>query len=161
MSTTSVRAFAALVVLIGAINIFLGINVGFGGLQTLGWQGDGSFFTVTDEHLYLIRDSHIRFYGGLYIGIGLFLILSVTDLLRYRTALNLVFVLIFAGGLARLTVLRPDVIFGAELVGSLVAELVLMPVLYFWLARIAGSYAERRPEPTIGSAGRADTGAAR
>lgn len=49
----------------------------------------------------------MRFYGGLYIAVGLFLILATTDLRRYHTALNLVFAMIFTGGLARLTMLRP------------------------------------------------------
>jgi Domain of unknown function (DUF4345) len=133
MSTT---AFRAIIAAIGAANVFLGLNVGLGGLRTLGWQGAGVFYQVTDEHLYLIRDSHMRFYGGLYVAVGLFLILATTDLRRYRPALNLVFAMIFAGGLARLSAMRPDVVLGADLVVSLAVELVLMPVLFAWLSRM-------------------------
>jgi Domain of unknown function (DUF4345) len=139
-------AFRAIIAAIGATNVFLGLNVGLGGLRTLGWQGAGVFFEVTDEHLYLIRDSHMRFYGGLYLAVGLFLILATTDLRRYRTGLNLVFAMIFAGGLARLSALRPDVVLGADLVVSLTVELALMPVLCVWLTRMLRA-ADPEPVP--------------
>jgi len=147
MSIIASAAFRTIIVTIGAINVFLGLNVGFGGLRTLGWQGAGVFFEVTDQYLYLIRDSHMRFYGGLYIAVGLFLILATTDLRRYRTALNLVFAMIFTGGLARLTMLRPDVFLGADLVASLTVELLLMPILYVWLSRILRTDRQSVPLP--------------
>ena len=147
MSTITSAAFRAIIAAIGAINVFLGLNVGFGGLRTLGWQGTGVFFEVIDQYLYLIRDSHTRFYGGLYIAVGLFLILATTDLRRYHTALNLVFAMIFTGGLARLTTLRPDVFLGADLVASLTVELVLMPILYVWLSRIVRTDRQSVPLP--------------
>lgn len=139
MSNISSLALRAILLVIGAFNVFLGINVGFGGIETLGWQVQAKFFEVTNEAVFLVRDSHIRFYGGLYVGIGLFLLLSVTDLRKYQSALNLVFALIFMGGLARFTMLRPDVLFGPDILVSLLAELVLMPVLYLWLARTVKS----------------------
>jgi hypothetical protein len=61
MSTFSARALSSILVALGLANIFLGINTGLGGLETLGWQGDAAFFQVTDEHLYLVRYSHTRF----------------------------------------------------------------------------------------------------
>jgi hypothetical protein len=147
MSIIASAAFRTIIVTIGVINVFLGLNVGFGGLQTLGWQGTGVFFEVTDQYLYLIRDSHMRFYGGLYIAVGLFLVLATTDLRRYHTALNLVFAMIFTGGLARLTMLRPDVFLGADLVISLTVELVLMPILYLWLSRMLRADRQTVPLP--------------
>src|SRR5262245_55136344 len=108
-------------------------------------QGQTRFFEVIDERGYLLQDNHNRFFGGLYGGIGLFLILAATNPQRYRQGLNLMFFLTFMGGLARFTALRPDVIFGPAIVGSLIVELVLMPILFVWLARslpgpVAGAY---------------------
>jgi hypothetical protein len=54
---------------------------------------------------------------------------------RFRPILNLIFALIFVGGLARFTTLRWDVVFGPDIVVSLIAELAGMPLLYFWLSR--------------------------
>ena len=34
--------------LIGVGILFLGLNIGLGGIQTLGWQGAGPFITITD-----------------------------------------------------------------------------------------------------------------
>lgn len=136
MSKVSAIALCTILVVLGLFNVFLGINVGFGGIETLGWQVQAKFFEVTNETVFLVRDSHIRFYGGLYVGIGLFLLLAVTDLHKHQSALNLVFALIFIGGLARFSMLRPDVLFGPDILTSLVAELVLMPVLYVWLSNV-------------------------
>lgn len=122
--------------LLGSVDVFLGLNLGFGGFLTLGWLGPSDFLEITNQHAYLVQDSHMRFYGGLYVGVGLFLILSATNLAKYRLALNLVFVLAFMGGLARLTMMRSDIIFGPNIIGSLMAELILMPILVFWLSRI-------------------------
>jgi hypothetical protein len=111
VSTISSKVFRTLLILLGALNIFIGINIGFGGILTLGWQGQTKVLDVTNEYGYLMQDSHIRYFGGLYIGVGLFLLLAATDLRKYQPALNLVFFLIFMGGLARFTMLRPDIIF--------------------------------------------------
>lgn len=75
------------------------------------------------------------FLGGVWIGVGLLLMLSPIDLKRCRAALMLVFGLIFLGGLARLGQLNFAVTFGPDIVGSLVAEVIGMPVLYVWLQR--------------------------
>lgn len=139
MSNISSKVFRTLLIVLGALNIFIGINIGFGGILTLGWQGQTKFLEVTNDYIYLMQDSHIRYFGGLYIGVGLFLLLAVTDLRKYQPALNLIFFLIFMGGLARFTMLRPDIIFGRDIIGSLLAELILMPILYGWLSKIVKS----------------------
>lgn len=133
-STRSATALRAVLVPLGAVSAFVAVNVAFGGLETLGLQGPTDYFQVTDRDAYLIRDSHARYYGGVYLGIGAFLILASTNLQKYRIALNLVFAVIFLGGLARLTQQEPSVIFGNDLALSTVIELVGMPALAFWLA---------------------------
>lgn len=138
LATAPPRRHAALrVVLVGlgAISAFVAINVAGGGLKTLGLQGSTRYFQITDHDTYLLRDSHTRFYGGVYLGIAAFLVLAATDLRRYRSALNVVFGLIFVGGLARLTQLEPSVTFGKDLAVSTAIELVGMPALALWIAR--------------------------
>ncbi len=141
MSKIAVNILKLILVLLGLINIFIGINVGFGGILTLGLQGQTKFLEVIDEYGFLTQDSHIRYFGGLYIGIGAFLILAPANLQKYRTALLLVFVLTFIGGLTRFTMMRPDIIFGKDIIGSLFAELILMPILFIWLLKITKSAA--------------------
>lgn len=136
MSSISTIALKVVLVLAGAFIVFTGVNVGFGGMLTLGLQGANDFFEVTSEPAYLAQDSHIRFLGGLWLGIGLLFAVSVIDLARFRPLLNFAFALIFVGGLTRFTMMRPDVLFGPDIAGSLAAELVGMPLLYLWLSRV-------------------------
>jgi len=132
-------ALRVLLIVLGVLNLLIGINVGFGGILTLGLQGQTKFFEIINEHGYLVQDSHIRFFGGLFGGIGLFLILASTNLRKYQMALNLVFAVIFIGGLARFTMLRADIVFGREIVVSLFVELVMMPIFYIWLSKTVES----------------------
>ncbi len=85
------------------------------------------------KQAFLVRDSPLLF-GGLYGGIGLFLILAASNLRRHQSALNLVFVLTFIGCLARFTMLRLDITFVPGMLPSLFVELVLMPIFVTWLA---------------------------
>jgi hypothetical protein len=136
MTNFSSKALSILLMILGALNIFIGLNIAFGGILTLGWQGQTKFFEITNEHAYLLQDSHIRFFGGLYLAVGLFLILAATNLRKYQTALYLVFFIIFIGGLARFTMGRSDIIFGKAIIGSLFAEIILMPVFFLWLLKL-------------------------
>lgn len=135
MSNLSRNGLRLILIVTGAFIIFLGMNVALGGIPTLGWQGQTRFFEVTNEHGYLIQDSHVRFLGGMFGALGVFLMLGATNLRQYAAGLQLAFMLVFVGGLARFTMPRPDVFFGADIVGSLAAELILMPLLFVWLRR--------------------------
>lgn len=133
--TLSRIAFSAILVIIGAVCAFYASNVAFGGLHTLGLQGSTDYFTVTDEATYALRDNHVRFYGGIFLALGLFLILAATNVQRFRGGLYLAFALVFVGGLARLTQLQPEVTFGPSNLLSAIVELALMPALFVWLWR--------------------------
>lgn len=124
-----------LLVLLGIVNILIGINVGFGGIETLGLQGQTKFFEITNEYQFSVQDSHIRYFGGLYAGIGLFLLIAATNLRKYQTALYLVFYLIFMGGLARLTMRRNEIVFGNDIIVSIFVELAIMPLLWILLSK--------------------------
>jgi hypothetical protein len=133
-STTSAKLLRVALTGLGAISAFVAINVAFGGLETLGWQGPTDYVQVTDHDAYLLRDSHAHFYGGVYLGIAIFLIVASTNLRKYRTALNVAFAVIWLGGVARLTQLEPGVTFGNDLAISSLIELVGMPAMALWLA---------------------------
>ena len=135
MANKNVTGLRIVLVLAGAFIIFTGINVAFGGMRTLGWQGESSFFEVTNEHAFLVHDSHIRFLGGLWIGVGVLFVLAPTNLRRHQSALNFAFVLVFLAGLARFSQMHFEITFSPEVLGSLLAELVGMPLLYFWLSK--------------------------
>jgi hypothetical protein len=128
-------ALRVVLVLAGLLIILTGLNIALGGMLTLGWQGQTVFFEVTDRQSYLLQDSHIRFLGGLWLGIGLFFFVAATDVRKYKRPLFLAIALIFLGGLARFSQMHLETTFGPRIIGSLIAELVGMPLLYLWVTR--------------------------
>lgn len=122
-------------ILFGLYGIFLGIDFGFGGFETLGWQASTDFIEVIDESRYQVQDSNFRFFGGMLALTGLLMIYAVTDLNKYKQALNLAFGLIIVGGLARFTSGNINLLLQEDIVIALIAELLLTAILYFWLVR--------------------------
>lgn len=134
MTNLSSNALRVVMVIVGALIIYVGINVGFGGIRTLGLQGTTEFVEVTNEGRFLAQDSHVRFLGGVFGTIGLFFLLAATNLHKYKLALKVVLVLVFIGGLARFSSL--GVVFSPDVVGSVAVEIVLMPILYLWVSSV-------------------------
>ena len=138
MNKASEIALRVVLVIAGAFIVYTGIDMAFGGMRTLGWQVRGSFFEVTDSHTFLLQDSHFRFLSGVWLALGLLLVLGATNVSRYQHLLKLAFFLIFAGGLARTTQLQPDILFDPAIMGSFIAEILGMPILYGWVSTVAG-----------------------
>jgi hypothetical protein len=128
----------ALRIILGLAGIYIilsGINIAVGGMPTLGLGGQKDFFKVTDLQPYLIQDSHIRFVGGVWMGIGLFFVTTAIQINRYKKQLLFAFVLIFIGGLSRLFQGHPEITFGKFIIASFIAEVIGMPVLYIWVSK--------------------------
>jgi hypothetical protein len=134
-TSKNLTALKIILVLIGLFIIGSGLNIGLGGISTLGWGGQKDFIEITNVRNFLIQDSHIRFVGGLWLGVGLFFLLAATNPPKYKQRLQFAFVLIFLGGILRLFQFHSEVTFGLPVVGSLIAELVGMPLMYWWTAR--------------------------
>lgn len=119
--------------LAGAFIVFTGVNIGLGGMATLGLMGSRDFFAVTDGAAFHVQDSHVRFLGGLWLGVGLIFLASAMRLQALKPTLLVCCTLVFVGGLARFSAMQFDVLFGPRLIGSLAAELLGMPALYIWI----------------------------
>ncbi|MGE0502986.1 MAG: DUF4345 domain-containing protein [Rhizobiaceae bacterium] len=132
---SSSKLLRVVLAFVGLAIIFLGLNVGLGGIQTLGWQGGADFITITDAGAFSIRDSHIRFIGGVWLGVGLIFLAGAVALERLHATLILLAGAIFIGGLARFSAADPAALFDAALLPSLVAELLLFPLIALWVAR--------------------------
>lgn len=128
-------AFRLVLLVAAAFIVMTGVNIGFGGIVTLGWQGSSDFLTVTNSHAYQLQDSHIRFLGGLWLGVGLALLFGAWDFQKWAGPLKISFVLIFIGGVMRFASTPQDVLLSQDIIGSLAAEVILMPFLYLWLTR--------------------------
>lgn len=119
--------------IIGAVVIFLGLNVGLGGFETMGWQGAQDFFTVTDARTFAIQDNHIRFIAGVWLSVGLVLIAGSFALNRLRSVLMALTAMVFLGGLMRLTASDSSVLLSSSIAPSLMTELLFFPLLGLWI----------------------------
>jgi hypothetical protein len=129
-----IKLLSSVVVVIGAIIIFLGLNVGLGGIQTLGWQSARDFVSVTDIATFQAQDSHIRFIGGVWFGVGAVFLIGGFAMSTFRQTLIILCAMIAFAGLFRLSGMDAGVIFSAAVAPSMAFELVGFPLLAWWLA---------------------------
>lgn len=130
----------ALLGIIGLAIIFLGLNVGFGGIQTLGWQDAGEFISIVDDDLFKVRDNHVRFIGGVWLGVGLVFVASAFLFSQLKVTVLVLFGIIFVGGMARLSALDTALLSSVEIAPSLIAELVVFPLIGLWAWKQARSH---------------------
>ncbi len=129
-------AFRAVIFTIGLVVVWTGLNVGLGGIATLGLQGSTDFVMATDPVAYAAHDSHVRFLGGVWLGVGFIYLAGALKLRALKVAIQVALALTILGGLARFSAMRPDVLFGPDILGSFLAEVVLMPLLLLWSTRV-------------------------
>ncbi|MGH8016435.1 MAG: DUF4345 domain-containing protein [Candidatus Zixiibacteriota bacterium] len=132
----SLLGLRVVLVLAGVVVCVTGINLAFGGIRTLGWQGAFDFIQIIDEKRFLAQDSHIRFLGGVWLSIGLLFIVGAANVHKFQPALKFAMVATFIGGLARFSQMNLGVTLGPDILGSLIAEIVGMPLLYYWLSKV-------------------------
>jgi len=135
MTNISRTALKTVLIILAVYAIFMAIDFGFGGFTTLGWQGTTDFLSISNEARYGVQDSHFRFFSGVLAMMGVAIFVAVSNLKKYQQVLNFLFALIFVGGLTRFTSGNFVVLFSAEILISLLAETLLVLILYFWLAR--------------------------
>ena len=124
--------------LIGLAVVFLGADIGLGGIATLGWQIDPSFVAATLPDVFATQDSHTRFLGGVWCAVGLVFLLGAwrTELLR-QSIISLCLIIALAG-LFRLSG-SWAVVLSNDVIGSFLLELIGFPLLALWLAKSATS----------------------
>ena len=125
----------AVLVIAGLVMIALGLNVGLGGIRTLGLQTPGEFLQVTDAELFANQDSHVRFLGGFWLGAGLLMATGSVYFERLRSLLIAICAMAFLGGVMRLSAHDPAIVLGQALLPSVIAELLGFPLLGVWISR--------------------------
>lgn len=121
--------------LVSLVIMAMGVNVGFGGIPTLGWFGGGEFTVVAGEAAYDVQDNHIRFLGGVWFALGLVFLWGAFRLDKLRTILIIFCLIIAVGGLFRISAMDFELIFGAAIAPSFALELIGFPLLAVWLLR--------------------------
>lgn len=139
MGISSLTALRTVLVLGGAFVVVTGFDSGLGGMRTLGWLGSNDFVAITDPYAFSVQDNHTKFLGGIWLGVGLTFWVGAWAPQRFRQALQLAFGLIFLGGLMRVASGNPEIVLSADIAGSWAAELIGMPILYFWHRHVVRS----------------------
>lgn len=122
--------------LVGAVIVFLGLNVGLGGIQTMGWQGGAvPFITVTDPAVFAVRDNHIRFIAGVWLGVGVLMLVASVLFQQLRAVVVAITAMVFVGGLMRFSGGNMALLFSIDVLPSLVFELIAMPLIGLWAWR--------------------------
>lgn len=122
--------------LTGCAIVFLGLNIALGGITTLGWQGGGtSFVTVADPAQFAIHDSHVRFIGGVWLAVGLVMLIGSAAFQLMRQTLIVLVGMVFVGGLSRFSAFDPAVLMSTAIAPSFIVELVLFPLLGLWISK--------------------------
>ncbi len=133
----TVKYLRIVLALIGVAIILLGLNIGLGGIKTLGWQTARDFISVTDVAVFSVQDNHIRFIGGIWFGVGVLFLSGAFVFDKLRQTLIVVCLIIPAAGLFRLSALDLDIILSASIGPSFAFELIGFPFLALWMRRAA------------------------
>ena len=128
-----IRLLNSVVVIVGAAIIFLGLNVGLGGIKTLGWQTTRDFISITDAATFHVQDSHIRFIGGIWFSVGAAFMIGGFVMSKFRLTLIILSVMIAVAALFRLSEMDSGVIFSTAIAPSIALELIGFPLLAWWL----------------------------
>lgn len=82
-------------------------------------------------------DSHYRYLSGLLFGIGVSFWALIPNIEKRATLFRLLTILVFTGGLGRLTGLWIGAVPSLPMLAGLAMELIVTPLLCLWQARIA------------------------
>jgi len=94
-------------------------------------------------------DSHYRYLSGLLLGIGLVFAASIRRIEAHGTIFRALGAIIVVGGLSRLVSLIENGAPGPGHQFGLVMELIVVPLIVLWQARVARRWAARATEPRI------------
>jgi hypothetical protein len=128
-----IKLLNTVVVIVGALIILLGLNIGLGGIKTLGWQSTRDFISITDAATFHAQDSHIRFIGGVWFSVGAAFLIGGFAMSKFRPTLIILSTMISIAGLFRLSDVDTGVIFSAAIAPSIAFELIGFPLLAWWL----------------------------
>jgi uncharacterized protein YjeT (DUF2065 family) len=104
-------------------------------------------YASTDIPELPVLDGNLRFFGGLWLGLGLALLWLVPRIERETALFRAIWGAIFLGGIGRaLSILLIDLP-PMAFVGFTILELVGAPLFIYWQSRVAAAAAKLRSDP--------------
>jgi Domain of unknown function (DUF4345) len=127
----AIRILAVAFIAVSGLHLFMGLyaDLAVGSPITAEMASQPSF------------DSQNRFYGVTFSMLGFALLIGSTDIARYKPIILAALGVLFAAGIARA---MSWVLFGAPsaiIIGILLADLLLPPILYLWMKKSMGAAA--------------------
>lgn len=104
---------------------------------------------LTGDQLGISGESHYRYLAGLLFAIGLLFWSTVPNIEATGPRFRLLTLLVFIGGLARLLGLTLTGVPSLSMLGALVMELVVTPLLCLWQWRVARGYLVEEKKPRV------------
>jgi hypothetical protein len=125
MFILALRVLSVAFISVAGLHLFLGMGADamLGVPVTAAMASDPSF------------DSQNRFYGITFSLLGVALLISTTDVRRYQPIIVATLGVLFAAGIARAISWLLHGAPSPALIGITAADLLLPPILYFWLKR--------------------------
>jgi Domain of unknown function (DUF4345) len=97
---------------------------------------------LTGDAVSISAESHFRYLSGLLLGIGLCFWSTLPSIEIHTGRVRLLTLLVVIGGLSRLIGLALTGLPSLFMIGGLIVELIVAPVLCLWQTRVANRYAE-------------------
>ena len=97
---------------------------------------------LTGDAVSISAESHFRYLSGLLLGLGLCFWSTLPSIEIHTGRVRLLTLLVVIGGLSRLIGLALTGLPSLFMLGGLIVELVVAPVLCLWQTRVANRYAE-------------------
>ena len=97
---------------------------------------------LTGDAVSISAESHFRFLSGLLLGIGLCFWSTLPSIEIHTGRIRLLTLLVVIGGLSRLIGLALTGLPSLFMLGGLIVELIVAPVLCLWQTRVANRHAE-------------------
>jgi hypothetical protein len=123
--------FKIIVGALGLIAIATGVNDFWNGASVQGDFGKQLGDSVNDPTL----NFTLRFFGAIWMGFGVLLILFITDLQKYQVPLMVSFGIVILGGIGRIiSILKHGIESGNESMSYVIlaVEIIIVPVLLIW-----------------------------
>ncbi|TDF42244.1 DUF4345 domain-containing protein [Alteromonadaceae bacterium M269] len=130
------RVFQFFAVVLAVICFVPGDASAFGGLNGSAALGGGEVIFHAESLLRGFADNQYRFGFGVFFTQGLILLFFLRNIEEHATLFRFVMLALFIGGLGRLSNIMAFGVVDSQVMGPMIIELVIVPLLALWHYRI-------------------------
>lgn len=139
-STIERKAFQLFTIILAIICFVPGGASAFGGMNGSAALGGADAIFQADSILRGFADNQYRFGFGVFFAQGLILLYFLRDISKHANLFRVVALGLFVGGLARISNVVEFGLVDSQVVGPIVIEIIVVPLLALWHNRIVRSH---------------------